>query len=231
MSYRIGVLLSGNGVYDGSEIHESVFTLLAIDENKGEAVCMAPNVEQHHVVNHITGDEMDEKRNVLVEAARIARGAISDLAEVKASDLDALVIPGGFGAAKNLTKWAFSGPDGDIDPEVKRIINEFVTAQKPIVGLCMGPTVIAKALEGANLNERLTVGTTSEASPYEIAAISAGMEKTGAVAEMKSIREISVDAKNRIITAPCYMMEASITDVRTNIKQAIDKLFDLLEDQ
>lgn len=231
MSYRIGVLLSGNGVYDGSEIHESVFTLLAIDENKGEAVCMAPNVEQHHVVNHITGDEMDEKRNVLVEAARIARGAISDLAEVKASDLDALVIPGGFGAAKNLTKWAFSGPDGDIDPQVKRIINEFVTAQKPIVGLCMGPTVIAKALEGANLNERLTVGTTSEASPYEIAAISAGMEKTGAVAEMKSIREISVDAKNRIITAPCYMMEASITDVRTNIKQAIDKLFDLLEDQ
>ena len=231
MSYRIGVLLSGNGVYDGSEIHESVFTLLAIDENKGEAVCMAPNVGQHHVVNHITGDEMDEKRNVLVEAARIARGAISDLAEVKASDLDALVIPGGFGAAKNLTKWAFSGPDGDIDSEVKRIINEFVTAQKPIVGLCMGPTVIAKALEGANLNERLTVGTTSEASPYEIAAISAGMEKTGAVAEMKSIREISVDAKNRIITAPCYMMEASITDVRTNIKQAIDKLFDLLEDQ
>lgn len=231
MSYKIGVLLSGNGVYDGSEIHESVFTLLAIDENKGEAVCMAPNVEQHHVVNHITGDEMDEKRNVLVEAARIARGAISDLAEVKASDFDALVIPGGFGAAKNLTKWAFSGPDGDIDPEVKRIINEFVVAQKPIVGLCMGPTVIAKALEGANLNERLTVGTTSEASPYEIATISAGMEKTGAVAEMKSIREISVDAKNRIITAPCYMMEASITDVRTNIKEAIDKLFDLLEDQ
>ncbi len=231
MSYRIGVLLSGNGVYDGSEIHESVFTLLAIDENKGEAVCMAPNVEQHHVVNHITGDEMDEKRNVLVEAARIARGAISNLAEVKATDFDALVIPGGFGAAKNLTKWAFNGPDGDINPEVKRIINEFVTAQKPIVGLCMGPTVIAKALEGANLNERLTVGTTSEASPYEIAAISAGMEKTGAVAEMKSIREISVDAKNRIITAPCYMMEASITDVRTNIKQAIDKLFDLLEDQ
>lgn len=231
MSYKIGVLLSGNGVYDGSEIHESVFTLLAIDENKGEAVCMAPNVEQHHVVNHITCDEMDEKRNVLVEAARIARGAISDLAEVKASDLDALVIPGGFGAAKNLTKWAFSGPDGDIDPEVKRIINEFVTAQKPTVGLCMGPTVIAKALEGANLNERLTVGTTEETSPYEIAAISAGMEKTGAVAEMKSIREISVDAKNRIITAPCYMMEASITDVRSNIKQAIDKLFDLLEDQ
>lgn len=231
MSYKIGVLLSGNGVYDGSEIHESVFTLLAIDENKGEAVCMAPNVEQHHVINHISGDEMPEKRNVLIEAARIARGGISDLADMKAEQLDALVIPGGFGAAKNLTKWAFSGPDGEIHADVKRIINEFVTAKKPVVGLCMGPTVIAKALEGAGLHERLTVGTTSEASPYDIAAISAGMEKTGAVAEAKTIQEIAVDAKNRIITAPCYMMEASISDVRENIKMAIDQLFEMLESE
>ncbi|MFM1875103.1 MAG: hypothetical protein RL266_840 [Bacteroidota bacterium] len=229
MSYRIGVLLSGNGVYDGSEIHESVFTLLAIDENKGESVCMAPNMAQHHVVNHISGGEMPEQRNVLVEAARIARGAISDLADMRAEDIDALVIPGGFGAAKNLTKWAFSGPDGDIYPEVKRIINELVSARKPIVGLCMGPTVIAKALEGAGLQEHLTVGSTAEPSPYEIDAISAGMEKTGAVAEMKTIREIAIDPKNRIITAPCYMMEGSITDVRNNIKQAIDALFELLD--
>lgn len=230
MSYRIGVLLSGNGVYDGSEIHESVFTLLAIDENKGEAVCMAPNIEQHHVINHVSGDEMPEKRNVLVEAARIARGAISDLAAINVDKLDALVIPGGFGAAKNLTKWAFSGPDGEINADVKRIISEFVAAKKPIVGLCMGPTVIAKALQGAGLVEHLTVGTTKETSPYEIEAISQGMEKTGAVAEMKTIREISIDNKNRIITAPCYMMEASITDVRENIKQAIDELFEMLKD-
>ncbi len=228
MAQKIGVLLSGNGVYDGSEIHESVFTLLAIDENKGEAVCIAPNVDQHHVVNHLSGDEMDEKRNVLVEAARIARGAVTDLAEVTHEGLDALVIPGGFGAAKNLTKWAFSGPDGEINTEVKRIINEFVNAQKPIVGLCMGPTVIAKALEGAELKEHLTVGTTEESSPYEIAAISAGMEKVGAVAEMKSIKEVHVDEENRIITAPCYMMDGSITDVRNNIKQAIDALFEML---
>lgn len=229
MSYRIGVLLSGNGVYDGSEIHESVFTLLAIDENRGEAVCMAPNLDQHHVVNHISGEEMAEKRNVLVEAARIARGAISDLSEMKTDNLDALVIPGGFGAAKNLTKWAFSGPDGEINSEVKRIINEFAQAKKPIVGLCMGPTVIAKALEDAGLKEHLTVGTTDEASPYEIDAISQGMEKTGAVVEMKTIREIAIDTENRIITAPCYMMEGSITDVRNNIKQAIDELFEMLE--
>lgn len=231
MSYKIGVLLSGNGVYDGSEIHESVFTLLAIDENRGEHICMAPNVMQHHVINHISGDEMPESRNVMIEAARIARGAISDLADMKADGLDALVIPGGFGAAKNLTKWAFSGPDGDINPDVKRIIKEFVSAKKPVVGLCMGPTVIAKALEGAGLEEHLTVGTTEEPSPYEIDAISAGMEKTGAVAEMKTVREILVDEENRIITAPCYMMDASIADVRENIKQAIDQLFEMLESE
>lgn len=228
MSYKIGVLLSGNGVYDGSEIHESVFTLLAIDQHGAEAVCMAPNVKQHHVVNHLTGEDMDEERNVLIEAARIARGAISDLAEMKAEGLDALVIPGGFGAAKNLTKWAFSGPDGEIVPDVKRIIREFVEAKKPIVGLCMGPTVIAKALEGSGQQTHLTVGTTEEASPYEIDAISAGMEKAGAVAEMRSVREIAIDAENRIITAPCYMMEGSVSDIHQNIKQAIDSLFDLL---
>lgn len=228
MSYKIGVLLSGNGVYDGSEIHESVFTLLAIDENKGQAVCFAPNVNQHHVVNHVSGDEMNETRNALVEAARIARGEISDLAQVKASELDGLVIPGGFGAAKNLTTWAFNGPDGEINAEVKRIINEFVQAKKPIVGLCMGPTVIAKALENAGLSQQLTVGSTAEKSPYEIEAISKGMEKVGAVAQMKTVREIAVDAENRIITAPCYMMEASISEVRANIKQAIDQLFKML---
>ena len=190
---------------------------------------MATKINQHQVDNHISGEEMNETRNVMVEAARIARGAISDLVDMNADNLDALVIPGGFGAAKNLTKWAFNGPDGEIVPGVKRIINEFISAKKPIVGLCMGPTVIAKALESTNVNARLTVGTTEETSPYEIEAISAGMEKAGAVAEMKTIREISIDTENRIISAPCYMMEGSITDVRNNIKQAIDQLFEMLQ--
>ena len=231
MTYKIGVLLSGSGVYDGSEIHESVFTLLAIDENKGEAVCIAPNIDQHHVVNHLSGDEMNEKRNVLVEAARIARGAVTDLSEMSSDGLDALVVPGGFGAAKNLTKWAFSGPDGEINVDVKRIIVDMVHNRKPVVGLCMGPTVISKALEDAGLKQHLTVGTTEGESPYEIDAISAGMEKVGAIAEMKTIKEINIDELNRIISAPCYMMEGSITDVRNNIKQAIDQLFEMLESE
>ncbi len=225
---KIGVLLSGNGVFDGSEIHEAVFTLLAIEENKAEAICMAPDIEQHHVVNHLTGDEMNEKRNVLVESARIARGEIKDLAEVNADDLDALILPGGFGAAKNLTKWAFSGPDGEILPEVKRIITEMVMNNKPVGGLCMGPTVVAKALEGTSVQAELTVGTDEDPSPYDIKAISKGMEKTGATAVMKKISEIHVDEKNKIVTAPCYMMEATISEIRINVKMAVDKLISLI---
>ena len=225
---KIGVLLSGNGVFDGSEIQEAVFSLLAIDENNADAVCFAPNINQHHVLNHITGDEMNESRNVLVESARIARGNIQDLKEISSDDLDALVLPGGFGAAKNLTKWAFEGPDGDILPDVKRIINEMVHHGKPVCGLCMGPTVIAKALEGSGVKANLTVGTTEAPSPYEIDAISAGMEKTGAAAIMKEVTEIMVDETNNIITAPCYMMEATISQVRNNIKMAIDKTIELI---
>jgi enhancing lycopene biosynthesis protein 2 len=224
---KIGVILSGNGVYDGSEIHEAVFTLLAIDENGAEAVCFAPDIDQHHVVNHITGEDMDEKRNVLIESARIARGNIKSLAEFSADDLDALVIPGGFGAAKNLTKWAFSGPDGEILQEVKDSILEMVKAKKPVAGLCMGPTVIAKALEDSGIKTELTVGTTEEKSPYEIKAISEGMEKCGASAAMKTVEEIAVDEENRIVTAPCYMMEASISQINRNIRMAIDKLVGL----
>ena len=225
---KIGVLLSGNGVFDGSEIHEAVFTLLAIDEHGAEAICIAPDMDQYHVLNHMTGEEMPEKRNVLVEAARIARGNIKSLANCSTDDIDALVIPGGFGAAKNLTKWAFNGPDGEILPDVKRIIKEMVLSGKPVGGLCMGPTVIAKALEGSGITVTLTVGTTEDPSPYEIDAISRGMEATGAVAVMKKITEIQVDAQHKIVTAPCYMMEASISQVRANIKMAIDQVISMI---
>ncbi len=224
---KIGVILSGSGVYDGSEIHEAVFTLLAIDENGAKAVCFAPDIDQHHVVNHINGDEMNQKRNVLIESARIARGEIKSLSEFRVDDLDALVIPGGFGAAKNLTKWAFSGPDGEILQEMESCILEMVKAKKPVAGLCMGPTVIAKALEGSEIKTELTVGTTEEKSPYEIMAISEGMEKLGVSAAMKTVEEIAVDETNRMVTAPCYMMEASISQVNRNIRMAIDKLVEL----
>lgn len=226
---KIGVLLAGCGVFDGSEIHEAVFTLLAIQECGAEAVCMAPNEDQYHVLNHLTGEEIPEKRNVLVESARIARGAVRDLATVKVDDIDALVIPGGFGAAKNLNQWAISGPEGKIHPQVKRLIVEMAKLGKPIAGLCMGPTVIAKALEGEHINASLTVGTTEEPSPYDIQAISDGMNSIGAIISMASIEEVIVDYTNKIVTAPCYMMEANILQVRENIAMAIEELIKLVE--
>ena len=225
---KIGVIFSGSGVYDGTEIHEGVFTLLSIKKAGGESVCFAPDVDQHHVVNHITGKEMGETRNVLVESARIARGAIHSLDKFNADELDALVLPGGFGAAKNLTKWAFSGPDGEINAQVKAAIVAMVKAGKPVAGLCMGPTVIAKALEGSGVSATLTVGTTEKPSPYEIDAINQGMEKAGATAVMKTIEEIAVDEQNKIVTAPCYMMEADILQIRNNVQKAVDALVKLV---
>lgn len=226
---KIGVLLSGCGVYDGVEIQEAVLTLLAIEEIGAKAVCIGLNQEQHHVVNHLTGDEMPEKRNMLVEAARIARGDIKDIAEITPADIDALVIPGGFGSAKNFTTWAFDGPEGSIDPKVKLLIVNMVNVGKPIAALCVSPIVVAKALEGSVVQSKLTIGTDTAASPYDINAFSKGLESLGASTSMKMIDEIEVDKENKIITAPCYMMEASILEVRKNIRKAIEALRDIIE--
>lgn len=221
---KVGVLLSGCGVADGSEIHEAVLTLLALRENELQAICIAPNEAQHQVTNHITDQTMPESRNMMIEAARIARGDIKDVSTITANDLDGLVIPGGFGAASNLTDWAFSGPDGTILPHVQRIIVEMVKAGKPVAGLCMGPTVIALALKNAGLKAELSVGSIDEGSPYDIAAISDGMVAAGQATVMKTVREIAIDKSLKIISAPCYMMDADILDVRKNITQAIEQL-------
>ncbi len=225
---KIGVLLSGCGVYDGTEIQEAVFTLLAIEEIGGEAVCISIDKNQHHVINHLDGSEMNETRNMLIESARIARGNIKNITEIDPSDIDALVVPGGFGSAKNFTNWAFNGPNGDILPEVKLLIVNLINIGKPIVALCVSPVVVAKALEDSNIQIKMTIGTDKEDSPYDIKAFSEGLEQCGATTEMKSINEISLDRENKIITAPCYMMNASIVDVRNNIKLAIEKLEDII---
>jgi len=226
---KIAVLLSGSGVYDGSEIHESVLTLLAIDQLGAEAVCVAPNKNQHHVLNHLTGEEMEESRNILVESARIARGNVSSLSDVNPDELDALAVPGGFGTAKNHTNWAFEGPDGTINPEVRDFIVAFVRAGKPIAAMCMAPTTIAKALEGVEMpaKPKLTVGTTEQSSPYDIKAISEGMEKLGASPVMCEKDSLVTDDVNNIITSPCYMMDASISDIYGGIQKTINKLVEL----
>ncbi len=227
-SYRVAVLLSGCGVYDGSEIHESVLTLLELNRHGVEAICAAPDIAQHHVIDHRTGTELPESRYVLTESARIARGAIVPLHELALETVDAIVLPGGFGVAKNFTSWAFDGPNGGIDPSVQACIVACHAAGKPIVGLCMAGTTIARALQNTESHPTVTVGTTFEPSPYDITAISAGIDATGAHAQPCTVREISIDTHNRIITAPCYMMEATISDVHTNVRMAVDALMTLL---
>ena len=145
MAKKIGVILSGCGVYDGSELNETVITLLAIDRAGAEAVCMAPNIEQMHVINHLSGEPTEgETRNVLVESARIARGNIKDTATVTAADFDALILPGGFGAAKNLCDFAVKGPDCNVNPDVSRLVKETVVAKKPLAAICIAPALLAK---------------------------------------------------------------------------------------
>lgn len=225
---NIGILLSGCGVYDGAEIQEAVFTMLAIEEIGGTVVPISINKPQHHVINHQTGDEMNEQRNMLIESARISRGKITDINEIQPSELDALVIPGGFGSAKNFTNWAFSGPEGSILPEVKLLIVNLVNIGKPIVALCVSPVVVAKALEGSNFTSHMTIGSNAASSPYDIDGFSNAMNSIGVETSMKTINELQIDTTNKIITAPCYMMDASILEVRKNIQQAIFALKELI---
>jgi len=156
MGKKVGVLLSGCGVFDGAEIHEAVLTMLALDRAGAQICCMAPDMDQMHVINHLTQQESQEKRNVLVESARIARGEIQNLKEVKAADIDALIIPGGFGAAKNLSDFAVKGPEAAVHPEVQRIINEMADAGKPVGAICIAPATLTKAL--AHKNPMVTIG-------------------------------------------------------------------------
>lgn len=224
---KIGVLLSGCGVYDGAEIQESVLALLAIQEQNAEYICVGINENQHHVINHTTGEEMKESRNMLIEAARIARGEIIEINTLDINSIDALVIPGGFGSAKNLTKWAFEGPNGKILSSVKKLIISCIENNKPIAALCVSPVVIAKALEGTIYQPQLTIGSTTEKSPYEINSFKQGLEAAGSTTIDKNVQEINIDENLKIVTAPCYMMDAKLIDVRKNISQAITALIQL----
>ena len=226
---KTAVLLSGCGVYDGTEIHESVFALLALSKNNLEYICTAPNIKQHHVVNHKNGEEINEERNVLVESARIARGGIISLSKLNKNEISSIVIPGGFGAAKNLSNWAFKGSEGEVLTEVKDLILHCIENKKPIVSLCISPTLIAKSLEATAYHPLLTLGTAFEKSEYNIVEIHEAISSVGATAIDKSIKEICIDENLRIISAPCYMMDAKVDEIYANTKMAIDKLSDFLK--
>lgn len=226
---KIGVLLSGAGVYDGAEIHEAVLTLLEIESLGYEAICIGVDAPQHHVINHLNGQEQAQTRNMLEEAARIARGQIREISTVVPADLDALVIPGGFGSAKNFSSWAFEGPNGQIRPDVKLMLVNMYNVGKPIVALCVSPVLLALAFEDMAIGQQLTIGSTNAASPYNISDFQEGLQAKGAQTPDCTIQEICTDASNRIITAPCYMLEASLPALQQNIRQAMAALKQLLE--
>ncbi len=217
MAKRIGVILSGCGVFDGSEIHEAVLTLLALDRAGAKAVCMAPNIEQYHVINHLTQQETNEKRNVLVESARIARGDIKDIKDVKASDIDGLILPGGFGAAKNLSDFAFKGPDATVNPEVKRLLEEMVAAKKPIGAICIAPATLTKAL--SDKKPEVTIGND--------VGTAQGIEAMGGRHHTCTVDMIHVDKNNKIVTTPAYMLGPGIKDVARGIEKLVAKVVEL----
>ena len=211
---KIAIVLSGNGVYDGAEIHEATLTMLAIAQQGASYELFAPNVEQAHVINHLTGEEMPEKRNVLIEAARIARGNIADLNTYQANQFDALVFPGGFGAAKNLSTFAFEGPDCSVNPDVEKAVKDTVAAQKPIGALCISPAVITRILKDVEV----TIGQDS--------GTAGAIEKMGGKHVNTTHGEVVHDSKYNVDTTPCYMLDASIdqiADGATNIIKAILK--------
>lgn len=198
---KIAVVLAGCGVMDGAEIHEAVMTLYAIENNGGSYEVFAPNVAQHHVINHLTGEVMNESRNVLTEASRIARGKIRALTEYRADDFDAVIFPGGFGVAKNLCTYAFDGPECHVDRVVEEAIRSTHRAGKPIGALCISPVLITKVLGDVTV----TIGSD--------AGTAADIVKLGGEHEMKEHGDVSVDRENRIASAPCYMIPSSLADI------------------
>ena len=216
MAKKIGVLLSGCGVFDGAEVHESVLTLYFLDREGVEVVCVAPNIPQFHVIDHQTSQDTGEKRNVFVESARISRGNMVDLASVSADDLDGLIIPGGFGAAKNLVDYALKGRDCSIQPDVKRIINDMVDAGKPVGAICIAPMVVAVALKETDRHPVLTIGTDT--------ATASDIEFFSAKHQNAPVDEIAVDDTHRIVTTPAYMLGPTISDVAKGIEKVVKQV-------
>jgi len=217
MSKKIGVLLSGCGVFDGSEIHESVLTLLTLDRAGVETICMAPNMDQLHVINHLTQETTDEKRNVLVESARIARGEIKDLKDIGASDIDALIIPGGLGAVKNLSDFAIKGTEATVHPEVKRILEEMAASGKPIGAICIAPATLTKTL--SDRKPEVTIGNDLNTA--------SAIESMGGQHKESDVSEIHVDQKNRLVTTPAYMLGPGIKDVAAGIEKLVNQVISM----
>ncbi len=218
MKKKVGVLMSGCGVFDGCEIHEAVLTLLFLDRQGAEAVCIAPDIQQTSVINHLTQEEMKESRNVLVESARIARGEIKNLKDIKSKDLDALIIPGGFGAAKNLSEFAIKGPGGSVNDDTKRLLEEMFADKKPIGALCIAPATVAMVFK--DKSPTLSVGMHEETIQ--------ALKSMGVKHETCMASDIVTDEVNRIVSSPAYMVGPGIKEVAEGIEKLVQKIISMI---
>ena len=218
MSKKIAVILSGCGVYDGAEIHESVITLLRLDQRGAQVECFAPDVAQLHVINHLTGEEMPESRNVLVESARIARGEIKDIREAKVDDFDALIVPGGFGAAKNLSSFATEGAACSVQPDVLALAEAFAEAGKPIGLMCISPAIAAKIYGPGVI---CTIGKDADTA--------AAVEKMGGTHQECEVSDIVEDKARKLVSTPAYMLAQSISEAASGINKMVDRVLELTQ--
>lgn len=216
MHKKVAVILSGCGVYDGAEIHESVLTLLRLDQRGAVVQCFAPNVTQLHVVDHYSGDEMDETRNVLVESARIARGQIKDVKELHVGDFDAVILPGGFGVAKNLSDFVVSGANCNVQADVLSATQAFVKAGKPVGLMCIAPALAAKIF-GAGVI--CTIGKDHDTA--------AALTQMGAEHHECEVSDIVEDAQHKLVTTPAYMLAQSISEAAAGINKLVDRVLEL----
>ncbi len=215
---NVGVVLAGCGYLDGAEIHEATLTLLALDRAGANIICMAPDVEQMHVVDHVAGAPAEgQSRNVLAESARIARGEIRDIRNVSADELDALVFPGGFGAAKNLCNFATNGAQCTVHPAVDNLIKSMHLSQKAMGFICIAPAIAARSL--GELHPRLTIGTDEGTAQ--------ALESMGAVHVNCAVDEIAVDENLKIVSTPAYMLGPSIAHVAKGIDALVDEVLSL----
>jgi enhancing lycopene biosynthesis protein 2 len=215
---KVAVILSGCGVFDGAEIHESVLVLLALDRANARIFCAAPDVPQHHVVNHLTRQPVPgETRNVLVESARIARGDIIPLSQLKPADVDAFILPGGFGAAKNLCTFALAGPDFAVNPEVARVLREAHKLGKPLGFVCIAPAIAARLFGDEKLE--FTIGTD--------AGTAQALQKGGGQHVNCTVHNIVVDRRLKIVTTPAYMLASRITEAEAGINKLVQAVLEM----
>src|SRR5690606_29082645 len=215
---KVGLVLSGCGVYDGAEIHESVLTLLALAKQGAEAVCFAPDKNQVDVINHLSGEPMSETRNVLIEAARIARGSILPLAQANADELDALIVPGGFGAAKNLSTFASQGSECHVDSALQALAQRMHALGKPLGFMCIAPAMLPKIFD---FPLRLTIGTDIDTAE--------AIEEMGGEHVPCPVDDIVVDEDNKIVTTPAYMVAQNIAEAATGIDKLVDRVLVLTQ--